>query len=375
VLTVFTLLRQQHVQIGSLLAQLDAVLLDSSPGSGDEAAQQRLMEHLVVASSRHEAAEELVFWPAVRRRLRNGVSLSEHGLAQERDAKSLLDAIRFETTPPALRSQWRELASMVRSHVDYEEHHVWPELRDATGPIARYTMGGELELALKGAPTRPHPRGPDRPIGLATLGVAAAFGDKLRDALSNRNVPPTGDLLPEGPDAADFLQAEHARMDVLLQRIDEQGGRDPDLIARVIKELSIHDSIEREHLYPVLRRRLPNGNDLYPEWLTDHGHVAAVLAEIDRRPTDDPHRQALLHDLVPLVRTHVAQEEGIVFPSMRARMAEHERRAIGRALAEGKDKAPTRPHSRIAGAGFGARMSRLVASPLDRTRDVLSGRS
>jgi hemerythrin superfamily protein len=376
---MFQLLQQQHAQIITLLDRLEAASGSGPPpaaGAVDETGKRRMVDQLVVAASRHEAAEELVFWPAVRRRLDEGPTLSDQGLAQEREARYVLEAMRFETSDAALAGQVRELAAMTRSHVDFEERRVWPDLQSRTGPIGRVISGRELALALRAAPTRPHPRGPDRPGGLATAGLAAALGDRVRDTLGGRHVPPPGRAdRPGGPDAADFLEAEHARIDRLLAQVEEDRVPAPDLAARIVKELSVHDSIEREHLYPALRRRLPNGNQLYGEWLAEHGRIAAVLAEIDRRPPHDSHRTDLLGELVGLVRTHIAEEEGMLLPSMRSRMTEEERRSLGRALESGKGRAPTRPHSHIAGAGLGARMARLVAAPLDKTRDAISGRS
>lgn len=389
---IFKLLEQQHLQIRRLLDQLD-----DAPGevAVDEQGRQHLLDRLVVLSSRHEAAEEMVFWPAVRRRLDDGERLSQAGIHQETDAKYLIDAVRFETSEAALTAALREISVLVRKHADFEEQEVWPLLRKVAGPLGRAIMGRQFALALRAVPTRPHPSGPDHPAGLATAGLAAAIADKMRDAVSSRPVaPPGGTGTEEGPEVTEFLIAEHARIDALLSRAERdaehdtghelligahsdgtrRGCPDPENTARIVKELSVHDSIEREHLYPVLRRRLPDGNALYPAWLVEHGNVAAVLSEIDRRPDHDPHRQTLLGELVTMVRTHFAEEEGTLFPAMRVRMTLDERLTLGRALADGKHRAPTRPHSHIAGAGFGAKVSRLVAAPVDRTRDVLAGR-
>jgi hypothetical protein len=55
-------------------------------------------------------------------------------------------------------------------------------------------------------------------------------------------------------------------------------------------------------------------------------------------------------------------------------MAEAELAELGQVLQAAKPKAPTRPHSHLGGAGLGARLSRAVAAPLDKTRDALAGR-
>jgi hypothetical protein len=74
------------------------------------------------------------------------------------------------------------------------------------------------------------------------------------------------------------------------------------------------------------------------------------------------------------IRTHIEQEEAGVLAPLAARMTDEELVDLGGLLESGRAKAPTRPHRYVAGAGLGARLSRLVAGPLDKTRDAPPGR-
>src|SRR5262245_11088329 len=53
-------------------------------------ARAKLAEKLIIESSKHEAVEELYFWPEVRNRITNGRQLADHGIGQETEAKEVL---------------------------------------------------------------------------------------------------------------------------------------------------------------------------------------------------------------------------------------------------------------------------------------------
>ncbi len=89
---VFEVLRADHGDVRLLLAALE-----SSPGHAAGASQQVLKARKLAAerlksidSSRHEAAEQEYFWPAVRERLGDGSKLADEASAQEQEG---LDAL------------------------------------------------------------------------------------------------------------------------------------------------------------------------------------------------------------------------------------------------------------------------------------------
>ncbi len=370
---IYQILGRDHDEILGLLAQLE---VDPRRVSVDAAARRHLTDHLVAASSRHEAREELAFWPVVRRWLASGGGLADRGLAQEGDAKAMLDALRFAPADEEAVGQVRELAGLVRSHIAFEQDEVWPALRRATGRAGAWWLGARFRLAARNAPTRPHPRGPDRPLGLATKGTAVAMADRLRDKATHRR---THHLRPADveatTDAISLLSGDHAQIGDLLNRLEKTDPPDPAATSELVKQLSIHDAVEREFFYPLVRLRLDAGNGIAGRSLDEHGEVAARLAEVDRRPDDDPYRRHLLNELSPLVRKHFAEEEGDLFPALRARMSAEGLAELGEKMAAARAKAPTRPHRWLGGTGAGTRLSRLVSRPVDRARDALSGRT
>lgn len=125
-------------------------------------------------------------WPAVRKRVPGGAALVAVGLRQERDAKFVLDALRFADAPS--RQQLAvEFAEMARAHIVFEETEVLPALKDATVWPGLHLLGAKFAVAKRFAPTRPHPRGPDGRWGLLTKGMLTAAADRLRDKITARD--------------------------------------------------------------------------------------------------------------------------------------------------------------------------------------------
>jgi hemerythrin-like domain-containing protein len=180
-----TCLLQQHRYVERLLDQLAA---PPETVSYDDTARERLADYLIAAESRHEAAEEVVLWPAVRKRVRGGSDLAETALRQEAEAKTALDTLRFSSDAQSRQDLAVEIAAMARAHIAFEEEQVLPALSAATTGLGSWILGAKFLLAERVAPTRPHPHGPSRKVGLLTAGTVAGALDRFRDRLTGRKV-------------------------------------------------------------------------------------------------------------------------------------------------------------------------------------------
>lgn len=185
---VFEVLAADHAEVKQILAALQ-----ESPGVGQGAsdlvlsARTKLAERLVMDSSRHEAAEEQYFWPAVRKHVPDGDALADEAIGQESEAKEVLNKLSKLT---AGDSEFDELIATfipaARHHIAFEETRVWPGLRSAITADQARQLGDQVAKAESHGPTRPHPNTPANPAVLKTAGPAAAMIDQLRDAVSGR---------------------------------------------------------------------------------------------------------------------------------------------------------------------------------------------
>ncbi len=172
-----------HARLLGLLGQLTA---DSPVNQQDETARRFVVDVFASAASRHETAEELVLWPATRKRVSNGRALADQALEQERECRYYVDALLAAHADHSRKQLAAELATVLREHVRFEERVVWPALRRATSKVNRISLGVKYGLALRIGPTRPHTRGPDTPFALKTVGAATAAIDRARDKVTGR---------------------------------------------------------------------------------------------------------------------------------------------------------------------------------------------
>ncbi|HEY2286264.1 MAG TPA: hemerythrin domain-containing protein [Streptosporangiaceae bacterium] len=186
---VFEVLGADHAGLRGMLSALE-----ESPGRADGAdeavltARRAVAEQLVIASSRHEAAEEQFFWPAVRDALGNGDELAGLAAAQETAARELLARIgKLDAADAELDRLIAEFIPAGRAHLHFEETRVWPGLRAVLSPVRARELGEEIEGAEEHGPTRPHPHIPSSPGLLTAAGPAVAAVDMLRDLITGRS--------------------------------------------------------------------------------------------------------------------------------------------------------------------------------------------
>jgi hemerythrin superfamily protein len=185
--SVFDVLRKDHEEVLSALAELESGPAGASAGADQRAAREKLVEQLIIEESKHEAVEEEFFWPAVRERVPDGDRLADHAVEQEQAAKRVLnDLIGLKADDPRFEELLGTFIADGREHIAYEENSVWPELRKALSAQEEDALGGKLEEGKKLAPTRPHPHTPPKPGVLKSAGPAVAAADKARDAITGR---------------------------------------------------------------------------------------------------------------------------------------------------------------------------------------------
>lgn len=185
---VFAVLGTDHAEVKDMLAALE-----NSPGNAQGATEAVLMarkevaEQLVIDSSRHEAAEEQYFWPAVRDLASEGNKLADEAIAQESQAKEVLARIdKLNATDQEFDELISEFIPAARHHIAFEETRVWPSLRQAISPQQAEVLGAKIRKAKDKGPTRPHPHTPASPGVLKAVGPVVAVADKLRDAVGGR---------------------------------------------------------------------------------------------------------------------------------------------------------------------------------------------
>jgi hemerythrin-like domain-containing protein len=184
---VFEVLGADHADVKGMLT-----VLAESPDHSDQdgtlqAARQDVVDYLVMDSSRHEAAEEQYFWPAVRARVANGNELADKAISQETKAKEILARLdKLSSRDEEFDELLVKFIPAARQHIAFEETRVWPSLREALSTAESEELGEKIQKAEDKGPTRPHPHTPPSPGLQKAAGPAMALVDRLRDAISGR---------------------------------------------------------------------------------------------------------------------------------------------------------------------------------------------
>ena len=94
---VFTVLAKDHEEVKGMLAELEKGPTRATGASEEQLAlRKKMAETLIIEESKHEAVEEMYFWPAVRERVPYGDEIADKATGQEQEAKEVLqdDEIR-----------------------------------------------------------------------------------------------------------------------------------------------------------------------------------------------------------------------------------------------------------------------------------------
>jgi hemerythrin-like domain-containing protein len=144
------------------------------------------------------------------------------------------------------------------------------------------------------------------------------------------------------------LKQDHREVEQLFKRFEKTGdgahAAKRALVAAMIEALSVHAEIEELVFYPAARESVPKSESDVLEALEEHHVVKVVLRELEDLDPTVERFDAKVTVMMELVRHHVKEEEGELFPEVRGRMSRRELVELGDQLREAKRVVPTRPH-------------------------------
>jgi hypothetical protein len=123
----------------------------------------------------------------------------------------------------------------------------------------------------------------------------------------------------------------------------EQMSARKSIVDMITVRLSRHETAEEEHLWPAVRKALPDGDELADGALTQEQEGKNTLIALGKLDPDSEEFDELAERLVLQVRKHVAYEE-TVFLRMRESVPAGALERLGHKLQSAEKRAPTRPH-------------------------------
>lgn len=179
-----------------------------------------------------------------------------------------------------------------------------------------------------------------------------------------------------GPDAITLLKNDHRKVDGLFRSFEGtsagQSGERRRIVDEVIRELSVHASIEEQIFYPAVRRALPQGDQMVSESLDEHQEVKETLAKLEDMDPSAPQFQATVTTLIRDVRHHVQEEESEILPGLQRTLNREQLMDIGSRMERAKGRAPTRPHPNAPSTPPVDIVTDLAGKAFDRAKEGIS---
>lgn len=177
-------------------------------------------------------------------------------------------------------------------------------------------------------------------------------------------------------DVIAILKDDHREVEKLFRRFDELGPRAhktrESTVAAIISALSVHAGIEEMVLYPEIRERFDDSDDVL-EALEEHHLVKHTLAELERMKSEHERFDAKVTVLMENVRHHVEEEEGELFPRVRDAFSRKELVEMGRRLNDARTLAPSRPHPHAPDVPPANIAANVLSAPLDAAVRAATG--
>lgn len=138
-----------------------------------------------------------------------------------------------------------------------------------------------------------------------------------------------------GTDAVSLLKADHRKVEGLFKEFEKSDDNDDKraLLKQIIKELTVHTTVEESKVYPILEHEDEDGsNEAYEE----HHLVKIMLDELTKMDAADPLTAAKVKALSELVKHHVQEEELELLPELQSMDVDLE--ALGEVIVEEKGR-------------------------------------
>ena len=186
-------------------------------------------------------------------------------------------------------------------------------------------------------------------------------------------------------DAIALLTRDHREVEQLFKQFDKLTERAQKsmkkIVNKIIRELAIHSAVEEMLFYPAVRtaglkadtRAGEAASDLVLESLEEHHIVKWTLSELEKMDPEDERYCAKVEVLIESVRHHIEEEEGDLFPKARKLLGQEMLDELGKRMEKAKKLAPTRPHPRAPDEPPGNMVAGLMASMMDKGKDMLRG--
>jgi hemerythrin superfamily protein len=194
----------------------------------------------------------------------------------------------------------------------------------------------------------------------------------MRESLTSRGGP-------QVPDAIVLLKNDHKEVEKLFKQFEKLGDNATatkrKVVDQIIEALSVHAAIEEQHFYPTVREKKADIEDDVLEALEEHHVVKWTLSELKDMDPKHERFDAKVTVLIEMVRHHVEEEEGEMFPAVREVMGRKALQELGEVMEKAKTAAPVEPHPKAPDEPPANLAANAGAAVVDKGKRKIFGRS
>ena len=181
------LLKQDHREVKQLFDRFEKA------GDNAHKEKRKLVDEMITELSRHASIEEQILYPWAREYIQDSDDDVLEAIEEHHVVKWLLWELEdLDPTDERFDAKVTVLTENVRHHIEEEESELFSDLRDVATRSELVELGEALAKAKRGAPTRPHPKGPDTPPGNVVTAPIVSALDHAREVgkdVAKRVVP------------------------------------------------------------------------------------------------------------------------------------------------------------------------------------------
>lgn len=186
-------------------------------------------------------------------------------------------------------------------------------------------------------------------------------------------------------DAITLLRTDHQQVLHMLDTLgagltspsgagDERLRARKELVTELVIAESQHEAVEEQFFWPMVRDRVPGGEELAAHAVDQETEAKRVLHALDTAGPETAEFEELVNQIVTAGREHIGYEQDAVWPKVQAAVSAAELEELGEKMAKAKKMAPTRPHPGTPSAPAAQKSAGPIAAAMDKLRDVATGR-
>jgi hemerythrin superfamily protein len=174
-------------------------------------------------------------------------------------------------------------------------------------------------------------------------------------------------------DVIETLVADHRTVDQYFDRFaaETDAGRRTEILRDIVRELSVHAALEEQIVYPTMREVLSEGDAAADSSIDEHQQVKRLLADLEKLQVGSSEFADRFEGLLAAVQEHVAEEEGELFPQLRAHLDAERLERLGQLVDRARGLMPTHPHPNVPGTAMAQLLTAPLAGMVDHVRDFV----